>query len=85
MFFFSNKPPNDHLSFSSYHASIFFFLEKILQAVCDQYREKLEAARQEEREARVAHGDKKNDLNSVRSVLGKLQQANSVEELDELV
>jgi len=55
------------------------------KAVCDQYREKLEAARQEEREARVAHGDKKNDLNSVRSVLGKLHQANSVEELDELI
>ncbi|CAD6224381.1 unnamed protein product [Miscanthus lutarioriparius] len=55
------------------------------KAVCDQYREKLEAARREEREARTAHGDKKNDLNSVRSVLGKLHQANSVEELDELV
>ncbi|XP_066397483.1 uncharacterized protein [Miscanthus floridulus] len=55
------------------------------KAVCDQYREKLEAARREEREARTAHGDKKNDLNSVRSVLGKLHQANSVEELDELI
>ncbi|KAL5647621.1 hypothetical protein ACJX0J_041976, partial [Zea mays] len=53
--------------------------------VCDQYREKLEAARREEWEARTALGDKKNDLNNVRSVLGKLHQANSVEELDELV
>ncbi|KAL5647462.1 hypothetical protein ACJX0J_041817, partial [Zea mays] len=55
------------------------------KAVCDQYREKLEAARREEWEARTALGDKKNDLNNVRSVLGKLHQANSVEELDELV
>ncbi|KAL5664601.1 hypothetical protein ACJX0J_024709, partial [Zea mays] len=52
--------------------------------VCDQYREKLEAARREEWEARNTLGDKKNDLNNVRSVLGKLHQANSVEELDEL-
>ncbi|KAL5658579.1 hypothetical protein ACJX0J_031742, partial [Zea mays] len=55
------------------------------KAICDEYREKFEAARQEEREARAAHGDKKNDLNSVRSVLEKLHQANSVEELDELI
>ncbi|PWZ38885.1 Diacylglycerol O-acyltransferase 2D [Zea mays] len=55
------------------------------KAVCDQYREKLEAARREEWEARTALGDKKNDLNNVRSVLGKLHQANSAEELDELV
>lgn len=55
------------------------------KAVCDQYRERLEAARREEREARIAHGDKKNDLNSVRSVLGKLHQANSIEEIDELI
>lgn len=56
-----------------------------MQAVCDQYREKLDAARREEREARAAHGDKKNDLNSVRSVIGKMNQANSIEEIDELV
>ncbi|WVZ65414.1 hypothetical protein U9M48_014779 [Paspalum notatum var. saurae] len=55
------------------------------KAVCDQYRERLEAARRVEREARTAHGDKKNDLNSVRSVLGKLHQANSIEEIDELI
>ncbi|XP_062194370.1 uncharacterized protein LOC133897597 [Phragmites australis] len=55
------------------------------KAVCDQYREKLEAARREEREARAAHVDKKNDLNSVRSMIGKLNQANSVEEIDEMI
>ncbi|KAJ1290221.1 hypothetical protein BS78_02G226500 [Paspalum vaginatum] len=55
------------------------------KAVCDQYRERLEEARRVEREARTAHGDKKNDLNSVRSVLGKLHQANSIEEIDELI
>jgi hypothetical protein len=64
---------------------LIFLNKKILQAVCDQYREELEAARREEWEARTALGDKKNDLNNVRSVLGKLHQANSVEELDELV
>lgn len=53
--------------------------------MCDQYREKLDAAHREEREARAAHGDKKNDLNSVRSVIGKMNQANSIEEIDELV
>nr|CAB3457444.1 unnamed protein product [Digitaria exilis] len=55
------------------------------KAICDQYREKLDAARREEREARAAHGDKKNDLNSVRSVIGKMNQANSIEEIDELI
>ncbi|XP_062200102.1 uncharacterized protein LOC133902505 isoform X2 [Phragmites australis] len=55
------------------------------KAVCDQYREKLEAACREEREARAAHGDKKNDLNSVRSMIGKLNQANSVEEINESI
>ncbi|KAK3133701.1 hypothetical protein QOZ80_6AG0539890 [Eleusine coracana subsp. coracana] len=55
------------------------------KSVCDQYREKLEAARREEREARAAHGDKKNDLNSVRSVIGKLNQANSIEEIEEMI
>jgi hypothetical protein len=64
---------------------LIFLNKKILQAICDQYREKLEAARREEWEARTALGDKKNDLNNVRSVLRKLHQANSVEELDELV
>ncbi|RLN33125.1 uncharacterized protein C2845_PM03G01730 [Panicum miliaceum] len=55
------------------------------KAVCDEYREKLEAARREEREARAAHGDKKNDLNSLRSVIGKMHQAKSIEEIDELI
>ncbi|CAN6218193.1 unnamed protein product [Urochloa humidicola] len=55
------------------------------KAVCDQYREKLEAARRVEREARAAHGEKKNDLNSLRSVIGKMQQANSIEEIDETI
>ncbi|CAN6211130.1 unnamed protein product [Urochloa humidicola] len=55
------------------------------KAVCDQYREKLEAARQEEREARAAHGEKKHDLNSLRSVIGKMHQANSIEEIDEMI
>ncbi|CAL5082125.1 unnamed protein product [Urochloa decumbens] len=55
------------------------------RAVCDQYREKLEAARQEEREARAAHGEKKSDLNSLRSVIGKMHQANSIEEIDEMI
>ncbi|KAK8460065.1 hypothetical protein SEVIR_2G267800v4 [Setaria viridis] len=55
------------------------------KAVCDQYREQLEAARRKEREARAAHGDKKNDLNSLRSVIGKMNQANSIEEIDELI
>ena len=57
----------------------------ILQAVYDGYREKLEAARQEENEARAALVDKRNGLDSARSVIGKLNQANSVEEIDELV
>ncbi|CAL5063647.1 unnamed protein product [Urochloa decumbens] len=55
------------------------------RAVCDQYKEKLEVARQEEREARAAHGEKKNDLNSLRSVIGKMHQANSIEEIDEMI
>ena len=85
MYFFFKQTSKCPSSFFFLHAMLLIFLKKILQAVCDQYREKLEAARREEREARTAHGDKKNDLNSVRSVLGKLHQANSVEELDELV
>ncbi|KAG2635883.1 uncharacterized protein LOC120661102 [Panicum virgatum] len=60
-------------------------LKQNQKAVCDEYRGKLEAARREEREARAAHGVKKNDLNSVRSVIGKLHQAKSIEEIDELI
>ncbi|KAG2644318.1 hypothetical protein PVAP13_2KG411495 [Panicum virgatum] len=60
-------------------------LKQEQKALCDEYREKLEAARREEREARAAHGVKKNDLNSVRSVIGKMHQAKSIEEIDELI
>lgn len=55
------------------------------KAVFDAYREKLEAARQEESEARAAFVDKRNGLDSARSVIGKLNQANSIEEIDELI
>ncbi|KAM0869750.1 hypothetical protein ACQ4PT_040479 [Festuca glaucescens] len=55
------------------------------KAVVDGYREKLEAARQEESEARAAFVDKRNGLDSARSVIGKLNQANSIEEIDELI
>ena len=56
-----------------------------MQAAFDEYREKLETARKEENEARVAHAGKRNVLDGVRSTIGKLNQANSVEEIDELV
>ncbi|KAL6656257.1 hypothetical protein ACP70R_007083 [Stipagrostis hirtigluma subsp. patula] len=55
------------------------------RAVCDEYYQKLEVARQELTKARAAHGDKKHDLNSVRSMIGKLNQANSIEEIDEMI
>lgn len=53
--------------------------------MCDDYREKLEAARQEERGARTAHGDKRNDLNSVQSMIGRMNRANSIQEIDDMV
>lgn len=56
-----------------------------MQAAFDEYREKLEAARKEENEARAAHASKRNVLDGVRSTIGKLNQATSVEEIDELV
>jgi len=55
------------------------------KAVFDEYREKLEAARQEESQARAAFVDKRTGLDSARSVIGKLNQANSVDEIDELI
>uniref|UniRef100_A0ACD5YGK3 Uncharacterized protein n=1 Tax=Avena sativa TaxID=4498 RepID=A0ACD5YGK3_AVESA len=55
------------------------------KAVFDGYREKLEAARQEESQARAAFVDKRTGLDSARSVIGKLNQANSVDEIDELI
>uniref|UniRef100_A0A453L5B2 Uncharacterized protein n=1 Tax=Aegilops tauschii subsp. strangulata TaxID=200361 RepID=A0A453L5B2_AEGTS len=55
------------------------------QAAFDEYREKLEAARKEEGEARAAHAGKRNVLDGVRSTIGKLNQATSVEEIDELI
>ncbi|CAM0952076.1 unnamed protein product [Alopecurus aequalis] len=59
--------------------------KKKQKAIFDEHREKLEAARKEENEARAAHVDKRNGLDSARSVIGKLNQANSVEEIDELI
>jgi hypothetical protein len=56
-----------------------------LQAVIDGYREKLSAARKEESAARAAFVEKKNGLDSAWSVIGKLNQANSIEVIDELV
>ncbi|BAF24140.1 uncharacterized protein [Oryza sativa Japonica Group] len=55
------------------------------KALCDDYREKLEAARQEERGARTAHGDKRNDLNSVQSMIGRMNRANSIQEIDDMI
>ncbi|XP_015695995.1 uncharacterized protein LOC102718863 isoform X2 [Oryza brachyantha] len=55
------------------------------KALCDEYREQLEAARQEERGARTAHGDKKNDLNSVQSMIGRMNRANSIQEIDDMI
>ncbi|KAL6844749.1 hypothetical protein ACP4OV_025408 [Aristida adscensionis] len=55
------------------------------RAVCEEFREKFDIARKEEEEARAAHGVKKHDLNSVRTVIGKLNQANSIEEIDEMI
>uniref|UniRef100_A0A0E0LWU5 Proton pump-interactor 1 n=1 Tax=Oryza punctata TaxID=4537 RepID=A0A0E0LWU5_ORYPU len=55
------------------------------KALCDEYREKLEAARQEERGARTAHGDKRNDLNSVQSMIGRMNRANSIQEIDDMI
>jgi hypothetical protein len=56
-----------------------------LQAVLDGYREKLSAAWKEENAARAAFVEKRNGLDSARLVIGKLNQANSIEEIDELV
>ncbi|KAM0861796.1 hypothetical protein ACQ4PT_045650 [Festuca glaucescens] len=55
------------------------------KAIVDGYWDKLNAARQEESEARAAFVDKRNGLDSARSVIGKLNQANSIEEIDELI
>ncbi|KAL5218048.1 hypothetical protein ABZP36_018732 [Zizania latifolia] len=55
------------------------------KALCDEYREQLEAARQEERGARAAHGDKRHDLNSVQSMIGRLNKANSIQEIDDMI
>lgn len=57
----------------------------ILQALFEDSREKLEAARKEENEARAALTGKKSILDGVRSTIGKLNHATSVEEIDELV
>uniref|UniRef100_R7WA13 Proton pump-interactor 1 n=1 Tax=Aegilops tauschii TaxID=37682 RepID=R7WA13_AEGTA len=59
--------------------------KKKQKAAFDEYREKLEAARKEEGEARAAHAGKRNVLDGVRSTIGKLNQATSVEEIDELI
>ncbi|VAI19106.1 unnamed protein product [Triticum turgidum subsp. durum] len=59
--------------------------KKKQKAAFDEYREKLETARKEENEARVAHAGKRNVLDGVRSTIGKLNQATSVEEIDELI
>lgn len=59
--------------------------KKKQKAAFDEYREKLEAARKEENEARAAHAGKRNVLDGVRSTIGKLNQATSVEEIDELI
>ncbi|VAI33907.1 unnamed protein product [Triticum turgidum subsp. durum] len=59
--------------------------KKKQKAAFDEYREKLEAARKEETEARAAHAGKRNVLDGVRSTIGKLNQATSVEEIDELI
>ncbi|KAK1632000.1 hypothetical protein QYE76_006315 [Lolium multiflorum] len=55
------------------------------KAIVDGYKDKFNAARQEESEARAAFVDKRNGLDSARSVIGKLNQANSIEEIDELI
>ncbi|KAF0892018.1 hypothetical protein E2562_012491 [Oryza meyeriana var. granulata] len=52
---------------------------------CEVYRQQWEAAREEERGARAAHGDKRQDLNSVQSMIGRLNKANSIQEIDAMI
>ncbi|XP_044949825.1 uncharacterized protein LOC123399478 [Hordeum vulgare subsp. vulgare] len=59
--------------------------KKKQRAAFEEYREKLDAARKEENEARAVHSGKRNVLDGVRSTIGKLNQATSVEEIDELI
>lgn len=59
--------------------------KKKQKAICDEYRGKLEAARQQESEARAALGDKRNNLDNVRSVLAKMNKATTVDDIDERI
>ncbi|ONM22644.1 Proton pump-interactor 1 [Zea mays] len=54
------------------------------KAVCDQYREKLEAARREEREARTAHGDKKKERTMQHETISLKEEKLLIKEINEL-
>nr|XP_010927298.1 golgin subfamily A member 6-like protein 22 [Elaeis guineensis] len=52
------------------------------KATCNEYREKLEAAKAKERAARAAFNAKRQEIESVQSILNKLKNATSIEEID---
>uniref|UniRef100_A0A0D9X9P6 Uncharacterized protein n=1 Tax=Leersia perrieri TaxID=77586 RepID=A0A0D9X9P6_9ORYZ len=55
------------------------------KVLCNVLWEQLEATRQEERGSRTAYGDKRNDLNSVQSTIGRMNGENSVQEIDDMI
>uniref|UniRef100_A0A0D9X701 Proton pump-interactor 1 n=1 Tax=Leersia perrieri TaxID=77586 RepID=A0A0D9X701_9ORYZ len=60
-------------------------LRKKKRDLCDGYQMQLEAAREQERGARAAHGGKRQDLNSLQSMIGRLNKANSIQDIDAMI
>ncbi|KAG1363283.1 putative Subtilisin-like protease SBT3.6 [Cocos nucifera] len=52
------------------------------KANCNEYRERLETAKAKERAARAAFNAKRQEIESVQSILNKLKNATSIEEID---
>ncbi|XP_077216201.1 uncharacterized protein LOC143850820 [Tasmannia lanceolata] len=58
---------------------------QLKKATCNEYREKLEAAKLEERAARDAFNVKRQEIDSVQALINKMKNATSIEEIDERI